>query len=140
MELKADSVIIINGNEYAGDYIIKLLKRREKELEQWRNKSKRQYQKKIEVLHIDNSALIYKLYTDNNEDCYIGTTSTSFELRLKQHFSKTNNCSSKVLIDKYGKENIKYMILEKCNTNNQYERENFWINCINNCINKRKQQ
>jgi hypothetical protein len=50
MELKADSVIIINGNEYAGDYIIKLLKRREKELEQWRNKSKRQYQRKIEVL------------------------------------------------------------------------------------------
>ena len=50
MELKADDVLIINGSEYMGDYIIKLLKRREKELEQWRNKSKRQYKRKLEVL------------------------------------------------------------------------------------------
>ena len=50
MELKAEDVLIINGSEYMGDYIIKLLKRREKELEQWRNKSKRQYKRKLEVL------------------------------------------------------------------------------------------
>ena len=138
MELNADSVLIVNGNEYTGDYIIKLLKRREKELEQWRNKSKRQYKRKIEVLSMDNSVLIYKLYTDNSEDCYVGRTSTSMELRLNTHFSKTNKCSSNILIDKYGKENIKYIILEKCTTENQYDREKYWINHTDNCINKQK--
>ena len=57
MEITADSVVIIDGYEYAGDYIIKLMRRREKELEQWRVKAKRQYKKKVENLSTELSTL-----------------------------------------------------------------------------------
>ena len=57
MEVTADSVLIIDGLTYAGDYIIKMLKRREKELQQWRVKAKKQYKRKIEDLSTDLSTL-----------------------------------------------------------------------------------
>jgi len=92
--------------------------------------------------------VVYKLYVDFNVNdegtywCYVGRTQYIQE-RLKQHFSKSNNCVSSILVNKYGKDKIKYEILEECTIENQYDREKYWINstyCVNKAENTSKKE
>lgn len=83
-------------------------------------------------------ALIYKLYVDEEEKdnrCYIGSTITPIKNRLRQHFH-FKNCTSSILINQYGKDKIKYVILEECNKDDRYVREKYWIQNTENIVNK----
>lgn len=85
------------------------------------------------------TALIYKLYVDEEEKderCYIGSTIRSMKKRLLGHFYKRSRCTSNILIDQYGKDKIKYVILEECETSIRKVRERYWIENTENIINK----
>lgn len=75
---------------------------------------------------------IYKIENMVNQKVYIGQTSTSIELRFKEHIknSKNNNLVCRPLYNamrKYGVENFKISIVEECLEENLQEREIFWI-------------
>ena len=84
-------------------------------------------------------ALIYKLYVDEEEKderCYIGSTTQIMRYRLYEHFRPANKCASNILINQYGKNKIKYIILEECKATNRKAREKYWIQNTENTLNK----
>ena len=82
-------------------------------------------------------ALIYKLYVDEEEKderCYIGSTIQIMKRRLASHFS-SKDCNSRILINQYGKDKIKYVILEECEATNRKAREKYWIENTEHTLN-----
>jgi len=72
-------------------------------------------------------------------DVYYGSTVSTLVKRLCNHKRPSNDCNSKLLFDKYGRDNIKIVLLEECPCDNisqlkaveaKYQREN-------KCVNKR---
>ena len=79
-------------------------------------------------------------------DVYYGNTTTTLVKRLYHHTVKSNKCSSKILFDKYGKDNIKIVLICEYPCKNKselkamegkYQREN---KCVNKCIAGRTQK
>lgn len=70
-------------------------------------------------------------------DVYYGNTTTTLVKRLYHHTVKSNKCSSKILFDKYGKDNIKIVLICEYPCKNKselkamegkYQRENKCVN------------
>ena len=70
-------------------------------------------------------------------DVYYGSTASTLVKRLCNHKKTSNDCKSKLLFDKYGRENIKIVLLEECPCDNisqlnaveaKYQRENKCVN------------
>jgi len=80
---------------------------------------------------------IYQILDLTNGNCYIGSTQQKYlSKRISRHREATNTCSSKEII-KNGK--YKVNVLEMFEDFEiRKERERFWINNINKCINKNK--
>lgn len=90
---------------------------------------------------------IYKMTNSELDKCYIGSTIFNLKKRLSQHkyhfklyklglYSK--NLSSFNLLNHFG--NIKIELLEKCNYNQRFIREGYYIknnNCFNHVISGR---
>ena len=79
-------------------------------------------------------------------DVYYGHTTSTLVRRLCEHKSKSNKSSSKVLIEKYGRDNIKIVLIELCPCSSKdelkaveakYQREN---KCVNKYIAGRTQK
>jgi len=79
---------------------------------------------------------IYKLVNDEMPDkIYYGSTTRDLNIRLSQHKSASNSCSSKILFEKG---NVKIILVEEypCYSKKQLEiKESFYIE-NNECINK----
>jgi len=70
-------------------------------------------------------------------DVYYGSTVSTLVKRLSNHKRPCNDCKSKLLFDKYGRDNIKIVLLEECPCDNisqlkaveaKYQRENKCVN------------
>jgi len=62
----------------------------------------------------------------NNEIFYVGSTVTTLKARLSGHFAPSNSLKTKEYIEKYGKENIEIVEIEKVDIKFRYEREIYW--------------
>ena len=86
------------------------------------------------------SCKIYKIKCNITGNVYIGSTKLKLKDRISLHISNNNNpnnntCSSDIIIknnDWY------YEIIEECDISIRYERERYYINNTEKCINKFK--
>ena len=90
---------------------------------------------------------IYKLWSPQSEEIYIGSTTQSLAKRKSQHKGQhkgMKDCCSKLLFEKY--DDVRIELLECCPCDNKEElakREGEFIrnnNCINRCIAGRTQK
>ena len=80
---------------------------------------------------------IYQILDLTNGNCYIGSTQQKYlSKRISRHREATNTCSSKEII-KNGKYKVNVLEMFE-DLDIRKERERFWINNINKCINKNK--
>lgn len=82
---------------------------------------------------------IYKLYTKEGDECYIGSTIQPLWRRLQVHKYPSNRCRSKELIQMYKFTSILIELLEDYPCNSRYEletREKEYIEMTDNCVNK----
>ena len=79
---------------------------------------------------------IYKIVDNTNDNVYIGSTKQRLlSKRISRHREDSNTCSSKMIIQN---QDYFYEIVEVCNIDNIKEKERFYINNTENCINKNK--
>lgn len=76
---------------------------------------------------------IYKIENIINKKIYIGQ-SIEIEKRWKKHLSTKDNFLIHKAIQKYGKNNFNFSILEECDINSLDERECYWINYYNSIV------
>lgn len=77
---------------------------------------------------------IYKLWSPEGDDIYIGSTTQSLSRRKAKH--KTDRCSSKILFEKYT--DVRIELLEECPCDNREQlvkKEGEYVR-NNNCVNK----
>jgi group I intron endonuclease len=77
--------------------------------------------------------VIYKITNKINGKVYVGQTIGSIYSRFKSHTYKSSKCTKLYnSIKKYGKENFKIEIIEKCNSMKELnKREEYWISKLN---------
>jgi hypothetical protein len=70
-------------------------------------------------------------------EVYYGSTTSTLPKRLYSHKCNHNKCSSKKLFDKYGKENIKIVLVCEypCRNKSQLKREEGKYQRANKCVN-----
>jgi len=74
--------------------------------------------------------VVYKITNLVDGKCYVGRTKREIEQRFKEH-QNANSCIGEA-IRKYGAENFKIEVIEKCATANKLEiREKYWIKKLN---------
>jgi hypothetical protein len=79
---------------------------------------------------------IYKLYTKEGDECYIGSTIQPLWRRLQVHKYPSNSCRSRELFEKYKCIEIELLEEYPCNTRYELEeREKEHIIKTDNCIN-----
>lgn len=79
---------------------------------------------------------IYKLYTKEGDECYIGSTIQPLWRRLQVHKYPSNQCRSRELFEKYKCIEIELLEEYPCNTRYELEaREKEHIKKTDNCIN-----
>ncbi len=76
---------------------------------------------------------IYKIENLLNHKCYIGQ-SINIEHRFSKHKSAKDNFYIHRAIQKYGKENFSFEIIEECSEKELNNRENYWINFYNSLV------
>ena len=78
--------------------------------------------------------IIYKIEDNTSDKLYIGSTTQDLKKRLKQHEFYKKYSSYEII------ENGDYIIaeIERCDSENRYYREQFWIDNTENCINKKR--
>lgn len=80
---------------------------------------------------------IYKLYTKESDECYIGSTIQPLWRRLQVHKYPSNRCRSRELFEKYNYVEIELLEEYPCNCRYELEqREKEYILKTDNCINK----
>jgi hypothetical protein len=88
------------------------------------------------------SIIIYGIFCITTRNVYYGSTIKTLDKRIKSHISsygrylkgKTNYTTSFNIIKN---NNYIFKVMELCNINNRYKRENFYITtfpCVNKCI------
>jgi group I intron endonuclease len=80
-------------------------------------------------------ATIYKITSEKGEKVYIGSTTQSLPERWGEHKCRNHNCTSKILFDEYGIDTCSLEEIEKVDHDKRYERERFWIENTENCVN-----
>jgi hypothetical protein len=71
-------------------------------------------------------------------EVYYGSTVSTLVKRMSKHRSKTNGCKSKILFEKYGKENIKIVLVKlfPCQSKDELSAEEAKYQRENKCVNK----
>lgn len=82
-------------------------------------------------------ATIYKISSPCLQECYVGSTKNNVERRWLQHKNKKNDTKSKILIEKYGVDNCKFMVIEECQIEEQHIREQWWLDNSIGVVNKK---
>jgi len=72
-------------------------------------------------------------------EVYYGSTTTTLCKRLNWHKTKSNNCKSKILYEKYGSDNIKIVLIKNypCNSIDELNAEEGKYHRQYKCVNKR---
>ena len=72
-------------------------------------------------------------------DVYYGSTASTLVKRLSQHKAPSNKANSKLLIEKYGRDNIKIVLIKlfPCNSKDELKAEEGKYQRENKCVNKR---
>ena len=83
---------------------------------------------------------IYKIVCNITGQIYVGSTKLTLKQRICLHITNNNNpnnsnCSSSIILNN---NNWCYELIENCDINNKKERERYYINNIENCINELK--
>ena len=83
------------------------------------------------------SCKIYRIVDNTNGNVYVGSTKLDLERRISLHISNNknpnnSNCSSDIIIQN---NDYFYEIIEECDLNNRKERERYYINHTEKCIN-----
>ncbi len=78
---------------------------------------------------------VYKITNRVNGKIYVGSSKNIYE-RWNQHKDKLrNNCHDNAHLQnawiKYGENNFKFEIIEECDPNIQFEREQYYLNTLN---------
>ena len=81
-------------------------------------------------------AMVYKILSPCLKECYVGSTTRHVEKRWSEHRSKSNLCSSRILLDKYGVKNCKFIVLEVCPLEERFEKEQWWLDHSVGAVNK----
>lgn len=76
------------------------------------------------------SSGVYRITNLVNGKCYIGSA-INLVKRKESHFRKSTNIHLFYAINKYGKENFLWEVLEECSKENLIEQEQFWIDQYN---------
>jgi len=71
-------------------------------------------------------------------EVYYGSTASTLLKRMTKHRSKTNTCKSKILFDKYGKDNIRIVLIKlfPCQSIDELNAEEAKYQRENKCVNK----
>ena len=82
-------------------------------------------------------ATIYKITSTAGDKVYIGSTTQSLVVRWRVHKVRQHyNCTSKFLFDEYGVDTCSMEEIEKVDLDKRFERERFWIENTENCVNR----
>lgn len=81
-------------------------------------------------------ATIYSITSTKGNKVYIGSTIMSLSRRKANHKTNKRNCTSKILTEEYGWENLIFTALEECSVEQRYERERFHIENTENTVNR----
>ena len=103
-------------------------------------KQKKQRKPKSPIDYANGKIYMIEPTCDYEEgDVYYGSCATELCKRFSQHRSKSNNCKSKILIDKYGRENVKILLIKlfPCASKNELEAEEGNYHRANKCVNKK---
>jgi hypothetical protein len=86
--------------------------------------------------------IIYKISSDKGNKVYYGSTTQTLESRFSQHCSEYKlsrvRCSSSVLFKEYGIDNCIVEKVEEVSIDSIRERERYWTDNDENCINKNR--
>lgn len=83
-----------------------------------------------------SNSKIYKLWSPEGDEIYIGSTTQTLKERKRKHTCKKNNCSSKILFQKYN--DVRMDLLLECPCENKFDLhkiEREFIKNNNNCVN-----
>lgn len=81
-------------------------------------------------------AVVYSITSDKGDKVYVGST-INFERRIRDHKDiKHNRCTSEILVNEYGYENLKFNILEHTTAEDRYIRERHHLDNTLNTVNK----
>jgi hypothetical protein len=83
---------------------------------------------------------IYKITSTAGEKVYIGSTIRPLAERWSKHKAdhkvrQQYRCTSQILFDEYGVDSCSIEEIEKVDLDKRYERERFWIENTENCVN-----
>ena len=82
-------------------------------------------------------ATVYKYLSPDLQECYVGST-TDEDRRKGEHKCASNDCSSKLLFEKYGYDNCPYVVLEVCPLEEKRIKEQWWLDHAVGAVNDRK--
>ena len=81
-------------------------------------------------------ATIYKITSTAGDKVYIGSTTKTLVERWRYHKADRHyNCTSRILFDEYGVDTCSMEEIEKVDLDKRFERERFWIENTENCVN-----
>jgi len=84
-----------------------------------------------------NNAKIYKIYSPEGDEIYIGSTTLSLNQRFYRHKCQLN-CTSKILFEKYTDVRIELIMNYPCESKQELNvKEGEYIRNTTNCINNR---
>ena len=72
-------------------------------------------------------ATVYKILSPDLTECYVGSTTTTMEVRRRSHLSKCNKTASRILFERYGEESCKFIVLEVCPLEERRIKEQWWL-------------
>ena len=72
-------------------------------------------------------ATVYKILSPDLTECYVGSTTTTMEVRRRSHLSKCNKTASRILFERYGEESCKFVVLEVCPLEERRIKEQWWL-------------
>jgi predicted GIY-YIG superfamily endonuclease len=79
---------------------------------------------------------VYKILSPDLQECYVGST-TDYNKRIANHKLMIRPCTSKILLEKYGFDNCKFVVLEQCTKEERKIKEQWWQDHSVGLVNKR---
>ena len=79
---------------------------------------------------------VYLMSSAVGPKTYVGSSS-NMAMRKGVHKNPSTYCSSSILIEEYGWDNIVFTVLEECTAERRGECEQYWIDFVPNTVNMR---
>ena len=76
---------------------------------------------------------VYLMSSEKGPKTYVGSAGDMAE--RKRGHKRQSVCTSRILIDEYGWDNIIFTVLEECTTERRWECEQYWIDFVPNTVN-----